>query len=118
MSSDEYTLFATLVLSLCAGEMHGTTRSTSSFVNMLLEDFVSLVNLTAVFPLNESSDRKALARILARFSILLLGADALTPTIIDQVWGQNGVVHKKFGRTARQSGSNLPSAHLIGLRSQ
>jgi hypothetical protein len=97
MSSDKYTLFATLVLGLHPGETHGTTRSTGSFVNMLLEDFVSLLNLTAVFPLNESSDRKALARILARFSILLLGVDALTPTIVDQVWGQNRVVCKKLG---------------------
>ena len=87
MSLDEYTLFAILVLGLCPGEMHGTTRSTGLFVNMLLEDFVSLVNLTDVFPLNEPSDQKALARTLARFSILLLGADALTPTNINQVWG-------------------------------
>ncbi len=56
MSSDDYTLFATLVLGLCPGEMHGTTRSIGLFVNLLLKDFVSLVNLTAVFPLNESSN--------------------------------------------------------------
>ncbi len=56
---------------------------------MLLEDFISLTNLTNVFSLNEPLDRKSLAQILARFSILLLGADALTPDIISQVWGQN-----------------------------
>ena len=59
---------------------------------MLLEDFVSLTNLTAVFALNKPTDRKMLARILARFVILLLGADALTPTIIRTVWGENEVV--------------------------
>ena len=62
------------------------------FVNMLLEDFVSLTNLTAVFALNEPADRKALTRILVCFAILLLGADALTPVIIQQVWGENEVV--------------------------
>ena len=97
MSLNEYTFFVTLILGLRPGETHGTTRSTGSFVNMLLEDFVSLVNLTAVFPLNKSFDRKALARILARFSILLLGADALTPTIVNQVWGQNEVACKNLG---------------------
>ena len=66
MSLDEYTLFATLILGLCPGETHGTMRCTGSFVNMLLGDFVSLVNLTAVSPPNESLDRKALVRILAR----------------------------------------------------
>jgi hypothetical protein len=35
--------------------------------------------------------------ILARFSILLLGADALTPVIIEQVWGQNKVAHCNLG---------------------
>jgi hypothetical protein len=97
MSLNEYILFATLVLGLRPGETHNTTCSTGSFVNMLLEDFVSLVKPTAVFPLNKSSNQKALARILARFSILLLGADALTPTIVNQVWGQNKMVHKKLG---------------------
>ena len=59
---------------------------------MLLEDFVSLTNLTAVFALNKPTDRKMRACILARFAILLLGADALTPTIIRTVWGENEVV--------------------------
>jgi hypothetical protein len=64
---------------------------------MLLEDFVSISNLTAVFTLNEPTDRKALARMLARFFILLLGADAITPTIIDQVWGQDDTARSKLG---------------------
>ena len=97
MSKDDYTLFAMLVLGLRPGKTHGTQRSNGSFVNMLLEDFVSLTNLTNVFPLNEPSDRKALARILARFTILLLGADALTPDIISQVWGQNNIVRTNLG---------------------
>ncbi len=64
---------------------------------MLLEDFVSLTNLTAVFALNEPTDREMLACILTRFAILLLGADALTPTIIRTVWGENEVVQRNLG---------------------
>jgi hypothetical protein len=66
-------------------------------VNMLLEDFVSLSNLTAVFTLDEPADQRALACILACFSILLLGVDALTPTIIERVWGANTVVRCNLG---------------------
>ncbi len=91
MSQDQYVIFTMLVLDLWPGTMHGTKQSDSSFINMLLKDFVSISNLTAVFALNEPTDRRALACILARFSILLLGADALTPVIIEQVWGQNKV---------------------------
>jgi hypothetical protein len=61
-------------------------------VNILLEEFVSLSNLTAVFTLDKLTDQRALARILARFSILLLGANTLTPMIIERVWGANKVV--------------------------
>jgi hypothetical protein len=82
MSQDEYNLFTLLVLGLRPDKNHGTKQSKSFFVNMLLEDFVSLTNLTAVFALNEPTDRKMLACILARFAILFLGADALAPTII------------------------------------
>ena len=61
---------------------------------MLLEDIVSLTNLTAVFALNDPTDRKALACILACFAILLLEADTLTPTIIQTVCGENEVVQR------------------------
>jgi hypothetical protein len=59
---------------------------------MLLEDFVVITNLTAAFALDEPNDRSTLARRLARFSLLLLGADALTPNIVARVWGENEVV--------------------------
>ena len=97
MSKDDHIIFARLVLGLHPEDTHGTKRGNGSFVNMLLEDFILLTNLTNVFPLNEPSDRKALARILARFSILLLGADALTPDIISQVWGHNKTARTYLG---------------------
>jgi hypothetical protein len=58
---------------------------------------VVLTNLTAVFTLNEPNDRHGLARILARFSLLMLGAKTLTPTIIEQVLGTNPIVQKNLG---------------------
>ena len=85
MSQDQYNFFPLLVIGLQPDKNHGTKRSESSFVNMLLEDFVSLTNLTAVFSLNEPTDRKALVYNLAHFAVLLLGADTLTPTIIQTV---------------------------------
>jgi hypothetical protein len=41
-----------LSLAFGPGKMHGTKQSDSLFFNMLLEDFVSISNLTAVFALN------------------------------------------------------------------
>ena len=64
---------------------------------MLLEDFVVISNLTAVFALGEPDDRRFLACRLACFSFLLLGADALTPRIISRVWGENEVVRRNLG---------------------
>ena len=97
MSQDEYNLFTLLILGLQPDKNHGTKRSESSFINMLLEDFVSLANLTAVFALNKPTERKMLARILARFAIRLLGVDTLTPTIIQTVWGENDAVQRNLG---------------------
>ncbi len=87
-----------LVLGIWPRKMHDNKQTDSLFINMLLEDFVSISNLTAVFALNEPTYEWALERILARFSILLLGADTLTPMIIEQVWGQNKVARRNLGR--------------------
>ena len=64
---------------------------------MLLEDFVLISNLTAVFTLDKPDDRRTLKRRLARFYLLLLGTDALTPKIVARVWGENDVVHQNLG---------------------
>jgi hypothetical protein len=83
----------TLVLSLLPGLQNGTRRSECSFLN----DFVTLTNLNAVLLLDESTDKHAITQITAYFSLLMLGADALTPTIIEQVWGQVNVVRHNLG---------------------
>jgi hypothetical protein len=88
MDTDEFHMFAQLVLGLCPAKQHGTKPSKRSLLNMLLEDFVLISNLTAVFALDEPDNRRTLAHRLARFSLLLLGADALTPKIVARVWGK------------------------------
>jgi hypothetical protein len=97
MEKDEFYMFAQLVLGLRPSKQHGTKPSERSLVSMLLEDFVVISNLTAVFALDEPDDRRTLARRLARFSLLLLGVDALTPKIIARVWGENEVVRRNLG---------------------
>ncbi len=54
---------------------------------MLLDNFVTLTNLTAVYLLDEPTDKHTLACILARLSLLMLGTDALTSAIVERVWG-------------------------------
>ena len=97
MDNEEFDMFARLVLGLSLGKQHGTEPNERSLVNMLLEDFVVITNLTAAFALDEPNDRRTLARRLARFSLLLLGADALTPNIVARVWGENDVVCRTLG---------------------
>jgi hypothetical protein len=114
MSQDNYLVLPMLVLGLWQGKTHGTKQRDSSFVNMLLEDLVSLSNLTAVFTLDKLADQRALAPILARFSILLLGADALTPTIIlETVCGANTVVCCNLGGS--RGNLAIIRHHLISL---
>jgi hypothetical protein len=64
---------------------------------MLIGNFVTLTSLAAVYLLDKPTDKRALARILARFSLLMLGADALTPAIVEHVWGQDNVVRQQLG---------------------
>jgi hypothetical protein len=89
LTKKEYVTFAILVLGLHPGLQNGTRQSERSFLNMLLEFFFTLTNLDAVYLLDERTDNCAIPRILARFSLLKLGANALTPAIVEQVWGQD-----------------------------
>ncbi len=66
MTKEEYVTFAIIVLGLRPGLQHGTRQTGSSLLNMLLDNFVTLTNLTAVYLLDEPTDKRALACILAR----------------------------------------------------
>jgi hypothetical protein len=98
MTKEEYDVtFAILVLGLCQGLQHGTRQSKRFFLNMLFVNFVTLTNLDDVYLPNKPTDKRALAYILARFSLLMLGTDALTPAIVEQVWGQDDTVQQHLG---------------------
>jgi hypothetical protein len=97
IEDDKFHMFARLVLGLCLSKQHGTEPSDCSFANMLLDNFVAITNLTAVFTLNEPDDCHTLALRLARFSLLLLSTKALTPKIIARVWGENEEVRHNLG---------------------
>ena len=99
MTKEEYITFAFAVtlLGLHPGLQHGTRQTERSLLNMLLDNCVTLTNLAAVYLLDEPTDKHALTRILARFSLLMLGADALTPAIVECVWGQGNILHQNLG---------------------
>ena len=59
MTKEEYTTFAVTVLGLRPGLQHGTRQTEHSLLNMLLGDFVTLTNLTAVYLLDEPTDKRA-----------------------------------------------------------
>jgi hypothetical protein len=44
-----------------------------------------------------SASLKWPSRILARFSLLVMGADALAPAIVEWIWGQDDVVRRNLG---------------------
>jgi hypothetical protein len=98
MTKEYYVTFAVTVLGLRSGLQHGTRQTVRSLLNMLLDDFVTLTNLAAVYLLDEPTDKHALAHIMACFSLLMLGVDALsTPAIVERVWGQDNVVRQSLG---------------------
>ncbi len=57
MTKEEYATFAFIVFGLCPGLQHGTRQTGRSVLNMLLDNFVTLTNLTAVYLLDEPTDK-------------------------------------------------------------
>jgi hypothetical protein len=93
MTTTDYTTFALIVLRTQKGaSYYGKKPSEGTFINMLLCDYICLTNLLAFFRLNEEGTRREIAQILARFSLLMLGGKALTPQIVERVWGSNPIV--------------------------
>jgi hypothetical protein len=56
---------------------------------MILGDFTTITNLHPVITQEIKGDCHSLVQALARCTLLLLGADALNPSIIERVWGAN-----------------------------
>ncbi len=103
MTDVELRIFAHLVLGLDSTHngmgtgSKGHKQHNRSFVNMLLANFATITNLHLVVHNKIANDRQALAHALARCSLLLLGSDALTLSIIQRVWGANNTIRKTLG---------------------
>ncbi len=84
MTNAEYRTFAHLVLRLDPTQdtigtgNEGYKQHDCSLANMLLADFVTITNLHPVIGSKIAGNRQALARALARCTLVLLGSDALT----------------------------------------
>jgi hypothetical protein len=104
MTDAEFRIIAHLVLGLDSTHdgmgtgSEGQKQCDCSFVNMLLADFATITNLHPVIHNKIADDQQALAHTLARCTLLLLGSDTLTPSIIQQVWGANDAIWKTLGR--------------------
>jgi hypothetical protein len=103
MTDAEFRIFAHLVLGLDSTHdgmgtgSEGQKQRNRSFVNMLLADFPTITNLHPVIHNEIADDQQALACALACCTLLLLGSDALTPSIIQRVWGANDAIRKSLG---------------------
>jgi hypothetical protein len=99
----EFQTFAHLVLGLDSTQdsmgtgNKGHKQRDHSFVNMLLADFATITNLHPVISSKIADNRQALACALAWCTLLLLGSDTLTPSIIQRVWGANDTIWKTLG---------------------
>jgi hypothetical protein len=86
MSDEDHHVCVHLVLGLDYGGTgtgsKGHKQRDHSFVNMLLANLSAITNLHRAIHNKIADNRQALARAYARCSLLLLGSDALTPSII------------------------------------
>jgi hypothetical protein len=89
-----YHVFGLDSLSSIGSSKHsqGFRQTEYSFLNMILSNFATITNLHPVIAHKIEGGRHSLARALARCTLLLIGANALTPSIIQQVWGANETV--------------------------
>ena len=95
MSSKKYRSFAQLVLGL----NHSTwalVRTKCAFCNLIIQDLDAIMyywdtdsyNMVGT-PTSYCDEKWDMARTLARLTLLLTGADACMPYIVDSVWGKD-----------------------------
>ncbi len=121
LTDAEFLIFAHLVLGLDSAHnsigtgSKGHKQRDRSYVNMLLTDYATITNLHP-FPFIHNkiaNNQQALACALACCTLLLLGSDALTPLIIQRVWGANDTIRTTLGRP--RGDLALIRRHLISL---
>jgi hypothetical protein len=95
----EYLVFGLDSLSYFGSNKHseGFKQTKYSFLNMILSNFVTITNLYPVITHKIEGDHHLLAQALTQCTLLLIGANALTPSIIQQVWGANETVRRNLG---------------------
>jgi hypothetical protein len=108
-----YAVFCMHVLGIPQGSSFAH-QSAQQFQNMLLQDIDMLqqyyykVDYYSRFantlpskysePVLLPGDRSDMARILARFTLFLIGTDAITPRILNSVWGADNEAKIALGR--------------------
>ena len=89
-----YRIFCTSVLGLPL-DSWAITRSEAAFKNLILHNLDVMMYYfdTDTYyknePISLPGDLKDMATIFARLTLLLVGADACTPHIINSVWGED-----------------------------
>jgi hypothetical protein len=102
MSKDIYTSFGLLVLGL-NHDSWTSAHTERAFHNLLIQDINAMMyywdtnNYVNSVPFLLPDDRLDMAPILARLTLLLTGADACTPHIINSVWGDDENAHLALG---------------------
>ena len=93
MTKVQYRDFIRFVLGL-NNETWENCRTESTFRNMILQDLDALLyyfdmdDFVQGNPYSTSGDLANIAKILAHLMLILVGADACTPYIINKVWGK------------------------------
>jgi hypothetical protein len=94
MPHNLYRIFCTSVLGL-PSDSWAVTHMEAAFKNLLLHDLDAMMNYfdTDTYyknaPVSLPGDCKDMATIFARLTLLLIGADACAPHIINSVWGKD-----------------------------
>jgi len=94
MPHNLYLIFCTSVLGLLS-DSWAIAQSEAVFKNLILHDLDMMMYYfdTDTFyknePISLPGDLKDMAAIFARLTLLLIGADACTPHIINSVWGED-----------------------------
>ena len=97
-----YHIFCTSILGL-PSDSWAITRSEAVFKNLILHDLDAIMYYfdTDTYyndvPISLPGVRKDMATIFARLTLLLVGADACTPHIINSVWGEDNDARLALG---------------------
>ena len=103
MSSERYESFAQLILGL-NHNMWALHRTKRAFSNLIIQDLDTVMyywdtdsyTMTGK-PMSYRNDRWDMVRTLVQLTLLLTGADACTPHIIDAVWGEDQAARLALG---------------------